>query len=99
MAFDYIFHEKAQLEYETSVLWYSQRSLKTAKNFVLEVDSSIDLICKFPQRWPKKYKSFHELSLKKFPFTIVYTIQSENNLIAISSVYHQKRSPMKRYRK
>ncbi len=99
MSYRYVLHEKAQVDYETSVQWYAQRSETAAENFVRAVDGALRLICDYPARWRNKYKNYHELGLKKYPFTIIYTIEADKELVVVSSVYHHKRNPKKRYRK
>jgi len=99
MAYKYIIHELAQQEYETSLQWYAERSKRAAENFITAVNDALQLICESPTRWRNSYKKFYELGLKKYPFTIIYTIEPGKQLIIISSIYHYKRNPKKRYRK
>lgn len=99
MPFDHIFHEEALSEYEKQVIWYADRNIIVAEKFVAVIEASIHKICENPNIWPKKYKVFHEYYLADYPFTIIYTIHEEKNLVVISSIYHQKRNPKKKYRK
>lgn len=98
-SYSHLFNENAQLEYETSIEWYADRSLKAATNFINEVDRAILLICTYPSRWRNAYKNFHELQFKKYPFTIIYTIEEDKELVIVTSVFHHKRNPRKRYKK
>ena len=99
MLYTYILHEHAQQEYETSVLWYAERSEKTATGFIKAVDEALKLICEHPLRWRNVYKNLHELGLKKYPFTIIYSIETTKQLIVVLSIYHHKRNPKKKYKK
>lgn len=99
MAYRYILNESAQNEYEISLNWYVERSEKAAGNFIKAVDTTLQLICDHPYRWRNVYKNYHELGLKKYPFTIIYTIEEDQELIVVSSVYHHKRNPKKKFRK
>lgn len=99
MRYTYILHKHAQKDYEQSLEWYLTKSLDAAERFVKAVDNAFELICDNPNRWRNKYKNFHEITLKKFPFTIIYTIEEDRSLIVISSIYHHKRSPKGKYRK
>ncbi|PWG78190.1 type II toxin-antitoxin system RelE/ParE family toxin [Pararcticibacter amylolyticus] len=98
MNFNYTLHPAAQKEYEQSVKWYLKRSLKVASRFVQTVENGFDLICASPYLWPHKYKHYREYHLKKYPFTIVYSIEPTRNLVVIIAIYHQKRAPEKKFR-
>lgn len=99
MSYSYILHKYAQQDYEESLKWYVQRSIGAAEKFVAEIDAVLQLICASPARWRNKYKNFHEITLKKYPFTIIYTIEDDKQLVVISSIYHHKRNPKFKYRK
>jgi len=98
MSYHYVLHELAQEDYETSIKWYLERSESTAENFITAIDKALELICHSPFRWRNTYKHFHELSLRKFPFTIIYEIHQEEQKIIVTAIYHHKRNPKKKYR-
>lgn len=60
-----------------SVRWYLDRSEVAATNFIMAVDTALQLICENPKRWRNRYKNYYELSLKKYPFTIIYIIKAD----------------------
>lgn len=99
MRYKYLFHEDAQREYEDAVRWYLASSSKVAKDFIAAVDHVLELICNNPTRWRNEYRSYFALSLKKFPYTIIYSIDEEEKLINVLTVFHQKRNPNKKYPK
>ena len=45
--------------------------MPAAENFVTAVNNALELICSHPARWLNKYKDYHEISLKKYPFTLI----------------------------
>ena len=93
----YIFDPIAILEITEAAVWYGVRSEIAGENFRLEVFRTIELICKHPHRARNEYKNFREIILRKFPYTLVYFV--ENETIIITSVFHQKRNPKKKYDK
>jgi plasmid stabilization system protein ParE len=97
MEFSYLLTKIAQNDYEVSLEWYLERSSQAAEKFMLAVDDTLELICNNPYRWRNQYKNFYQLTLKKYPFTIIYII--EEAVIIVTAIYHQKRNPKKRYRK
>jgi len=99
MSNSYVLLEAAQEEYESSLRWYVVRSEQSAENFIRAIDVTLRSICDYPTRWRNKYKNFYELGVKKYPFTIIYTIDNQNKLIIVHSIFHHKRNPFKKYNK
>lgn len=99
MSYSYVLTPAAQIDYEESLLWYLERSETAALNFVAAIDNTINLICEHPKRWRNTYKNFRELSLKKYPFAIIYIIEEDTKMVVITAIYHHKRIPNKRYRR
>ena len=97
--FHYIIEPRAQKEYEESIDWYSKRSEQVALKLIEAIDNVITLICKQPYQAKNVYKNFHETSTKKYPFTVIYTIEEKIKTIAIISIYHHKLNPKKKYKK
>lgn len=99
MSYSYVLTPTAQVDYEESLLWYLERSETAALNFVAAIDNTINLICEHPKRWRNPYKNFRELSLKKYPFAIIYIIEEDPKVVVITAIYHHKRMPNKRFRR
>ena len=99
MNYRHIYSPEALGEYKESVSWYLERSEAAAANFVAAVSSKIREICKYPFRYRNTYKVFRETSLKKFPFSIVYFPDEEKKIIIITSVFHHKKNPRKKFKK
>jgi plasmid stabilization system protein ParE len=99
MTYAYILLATAQDEYESSITWYAERSLTAANQFIEAVEHTLQLICEHPDRWRNEYKKYYELGLNKYPFSIVYTIEAENRLVVVRSIYHHSRNPKKKYKK
>lgn len=99
MAFDYVFLIRAQEEYESSVAWYAERSVPAAEQFVIAVEHALSVICQNPYLWRNEYKDFYEVNLRKFPFSIVFTLQESEQLVLVTSLFHHSRNPERKYRK
>src|SRR3954467_14177701 len=99
MNYTYKFVPIALTEYKEAIEWYNERSTGAAENFVADVSKRIEDICTDPFRFRNTYKYFREVSLKKYPFYIVYFIDSAAKVVVISSLYHHKRNPNKKFRK
>lgn len=99
MSCRHIYDPVALLEYKVAAIWYAVRSEAAAVNFVKEVKKKIAVICKDPFRYRNTYKKFREASLKIYPYSIIYTIDENNKTVIITSVFHHKRNPRRKYRK
>ncbi len=89
----------ATLEYQDGIEWYARQSKTAAENFVKAVNEKLDSISAYPRRPKNLYKHYHEISLRKYPYTIVYFIEEEIKRIVVVAIYHQKRHPAKKYRR
>jgi len=96
--YHYLLEPSAQSEYEKSLEWYSERSEKASIHFILGIENTLKLICKDPYQFKNAYKTFHELSVKKYPYTIIYSIEEEIKTVVIFSIYHHKRNPKLKYK-
>jgi plasmid stabilization system protein ParE len=99
MSYHYIYEPEALTEYKEAISWYLDRSETAANNFVKEIKEKIVTICTNPLQYRSTYKKMRETSLKKYPFSIVYFVNEEKQLIIISSVYHHKRNPRRKYKR
>lgn len=97
--YTYIFEPRAFSEFKEAVEWYMERSETAAANLIAEVKNRIETICSDPLLYRKTYKIFRETSLKKYPYYIVYFVDENTRIIIITSLYHHKRNPKKKFRK
>ena len=98
MRYKIVYRKRAVEEYLSSLLWYKNRSLYAAEQFADSFDVAIKMIAENPERFRNTYKDFYEAQLKKFPFSIVYFIDKLQQSIVITSVFHHKRNPRKKFR-
>lgn len=99
MKYRNIYDPVALVEYKEAVEWYKNRSIVAAENLVKEVAAMITTICKDPFRFRNVYSVFRETALKRYPYTIVYFVDEKKKRVIITSVFHNKRDPAKKYRK
>ncbi len=97
MAYSYIIEPVAADEYENSFEWYEERSTVAADGFIVAVQNAILAACNDPKRYRNTYKNLRELSLKKYPFNLIYYIDEEKKRIVVISIYHHKRNPKNKY--
>ncbi len=99
MAYKHMFDPKAADEYENAYNWYHERSMAAADRLLIAVEKAIQLICAYPYRYRNIYKNLRELFVKKYPYHIIYYIDEANKMITITSIFHHKRNPKKKYKK
>ena len=75
----------------------SAKKPSAAKGFIAFVEETLKLICENPNRWINEYANFHELGVKKYPYSLVYTIEAEMQRVIITAVFHGKRTPLNKY--
>jgi len=61
------------------------------------MDTAIALICGEPFRYRVNYQQFREVSLKKYPFYLIDSIEETKCQVLIFSVFHQKRNPARKF--
>lgn len=99
MDYQYIFDPIAADEYEEAFTWYEQRSVIAADNLIVAVQNAIIAICDNPYIYRNIHKNLRELSLKKYPYNLIYFIDENKQLITITSLFHHKRNPKNKYDK
>lgn len=99
MAYKYIFGPIAADEYEEAFNWYEEKSIVAADGLIIAVQEAIFVVCANPDRYRNTYKNLREVTLKKYPYNLIYYIDESEKLIIITSLYHHKRSPRKKYLK
>ena len=86
------FHPEALKEAEIAQEWYADRSIVAAYAFVSELTKAVALLKKAPHLWPEFSSGTQRYPLSKFPFSLIYRIQTDN-LIEVIAVMHQKKKP------
>jgi plasmid stabilization system protein ParE len=86
------FHPEALKEVEIAQEWYADRSIVTAFAFVSELTQAVALLKEAPQMWPEFSSGTQRYPLPRFPFSLIYRIQTDC-LVEVIAVMHQKKKP------
>jgi plasmid stabilization system protein ParE len=85
----------AQKEIETAIDYYSFYSTNAPSNFIFALNEAYKNLETSPFfRLP--YKNVRALKLKKFPHSLYFIIDENENRVRILSCFHNKRNPNKR---
>ncbi len=99
MRYAFLFDPAAAQEYEDAFVWYQLRSEMAADNLIIEVEETIRAVCEDPFRYRQTHRNLHEVSLKKYPYFLIYLIDEAKKVVTIISLFHHKRNPKNKYRK
>lgn len=85
------FLPSALAEAEAAATWYAKRSSRAAADFSNELDVALNRIAGAPLAWPVHLHGTRRISLRRFPFLIVYRVASKRILVV--AVAHGRRRP------
>jgi toxin ParE1/3/4 len=88
---DVRFEPEAAEELSEATAYYSMRSVRLAERYLTDVDGAIDLLLRFPGAGAPLPGNLRRLSLKVFPYRLIYRIQGEE--IRVYAVAHVRRRP------
>jgi len=86
-----IFHPEARDELRAGVPFYRGESLRLGADFAAEVRSVVQRISEMPLAGSPSEAGTRRALLRRFPYTIVYSVKSD--LVEILAVMHQRRKP------
>ena len=92
------FRKRAATEYIEAVAWYKERSLQAAENFIFLIQQTLTQIETQPDYFKKSFKNFHEAKTQKYPYSIVYFLDEKKKRIVITTIFHNKRNPKRKFR-
>ncbi len=85
------FHPDTMEEYISTYNWYHEKGPHLADAFAHEIERAIRLIVEAPERWPKYLGKYRRILIRRFPYSLIYTITKED--IFILAVAHGHRRP------
>jgi len=79
----------ALAEFQNAAAYYEEQALELGSRFRQEYVNTLDRIRKFPKVHPRNGEFTRQCRFRRFPYTIVYRIGSDE--IVIAAVSHLKR--------
>ena len=83
--------DPAAIELTNAVTFYEDYTSKLGTTFLDEFERAIELIVDMPDAWSPVTKRIRRFHLRRFPYSLLYSIVDGN--IVIISVFHQHRRP------
>jgi toxin ParE1/3/4 len=97
MAYKIIVSPRAQKEIENAIDYYALYSVDAPVNFITVLKEAYATLETNPF-FRVRYKNVRALKLKRFPHSIYFVINENQNTIRVLSCFHNKRNPNKRPR-
>jgi toxin ParE1/3/4 len=97
MAYKIIVSPRAQMEIENAIDYYALYSADAPINFIAALKEGYDSLRTNPF-FRVRHKNVRALKLKRFPHSLYFVINENQNTIRVLSCFHNKRNPNKRPR-
>jgi len=86
--------DRSKDDIEIAFEWYEEQSKGLGSKFLDSIEEVLQNIIKYPEMYQIKYSNFRSSPIKKFPFSIFYTV--EKNYIIVHSLFDNRKDPQKR---
>ena len=93
MTYQLIIRLEAELDIEDAFEWYSAKRENLGSEFVRAVDTAFSKIGQNPFAYPIVQRQARRIILQRFPYSLVYVINEDLNIISIVSCLHGKQDP------
>lgn len=94
MNFEVVIEPRAILDIQDAINYYEAKQTDLGEYFYSQLSEHIELLEKNPF-FQIRYKDYHGLPIKKFPFIIFYFIDESLKVVNILSVFNTSMSPSK----
>lgn len=95
MVYKIIVSPRAQKEIENAIDYYALYSADAPVNFIAGLKEAYATL-EINPFYRVRYKNVRALKLKRFPHSIYFVINENQNTISVLSCFHNKRNPKKR---
>jgi toxin ParE1/3/4 len=85
--------DRSKDDVDLAFAWYERQRRGLGFEFLNCVESALQNIIFFPEMYPIRYSIFRGCPIRRFPFSIFYSI--EENEIVIHSVFDNRQDPSK----
>ena len=86
--------DRAKDDVEMAFAWYEKQQNGLGLEFLASVELSLKKIQGDPEMYQRIYAGFRRCVVRRFPFSIFYTVEAEG--VVIHSVFDNRQNPGKR---
>jgi mRNA-degrading endonuclease RelE of RelBE toxin-antitoxin system len=84
------FHKGAKSDFDTAIIYYEEQQRELGTRFRNSVQQCIDMIVQFPHLYPVFINDVRKCVLRKFPYSVLYSIDKDTLVVyAIASHYRK----------
>ena len=94
-----IFHPLAQQELNDAIGYYKTQDKAIALEFLNTVESSTNLLTRYPELGLKLRGSVRRLVISKFPYSLVYRLLDDEKIYILAIAHHKQKPNYWRKRK
>lgn len=95
MAYKVIISPRAQNEIEHAVDYYALYSKSVPTRFIESLEDAYQTL-KVNPCFKLQYRNVRAFKIRKFPYSLYFTIDEDTNTVLVRSCFHNKRSPSRR---
>ena len=89
-----VYTERALADVDLAIEWYEGQRKGLGQNFLDCLEVGILKIIKNPDIYGIKYSNIRAASIRKFPYTIYFVVESTQ--ITVHAVFHNRLDPVKK---
>ena len=82
---------RAKDDLEIAFAWYEDQRRGLGFEFLDCLEAAIETIIQMPKLYPEQYDNFRRTLVRRFPFSIFYTIESKE--IVVHSIFDNRQDP------
>ncbi len=87
------FTSRASDDVQSIARSYTRLHRSLGVDFINELYRTVSLLPTNPELTPRVFRSYRRLTLRRFPFYVIYRIDCDAKQLCIVAVYHQMRRP------
>ena len=86
------FHPLAREELQLALVWYREKSARTASRFLRRVDQALSRLIVDPSSYPVIGRRFRYIRVPKFPFVLAYQTRSATDIFIVAVAHTSRQS-------
>ena len=95
MAYKILISPRTQKEIENAIDYYSLYSNEAPINFITSLVEAYEILKENPFL-ELRYKNIRSFRLRRYPYSLYFTVDEQKKTIRVISCFHNKRDPDKR---